>query len=337
MKYVYVLTSSKEDYYYEQCLLSLASLRIYNPNTEVIVLIDKTTKQNLEGKRTEYEKLASEIKVIDVPGEYSQKEASRWIKTSIHNYISESFLYIDCDTIVTQSLEHIFPESIQIGAVLDTHVTLEKHHKRDDFQKEDKDAGFDSSIKTNMRYNGGLIYCRGDSTSSDFFEKWHSLWKDGWKRGCSQDMPSLNQANYEIGNIITELSGEWNCQISHNGLPFLHNAKIIHYYATSLLNLASPYKLASAENLSIIKTSGTISPEIDQLLHNPLAAFEKDTRIISGNYILEIFDSQLFKLLLWLRDCHYTIFVKLNSLLKLFINRMKNTSGYNKRELRNTK
>jgi len=105
MKYVYVLTSSDTDYYYEQFLLSLASMRLYNPDAEVIALIDEKTKQNLTGKRSGYEKFVSETKIINVPDIYSQKEASRWIKTTIPHYVSGEFFFIDCDTIISKTLE----------------------------------------------------------------------------------------------------------------------------------------------------------------------------------------------------------------------------------------
>jgi hypothetical protein len=334
MKYVYVLTSSDSDYYYEQFFLSITSLRLYNQDAEIIVLVDKKTKQNLTGKRSGYEKPASEIQVINVPDEYSQKEASRWIKTSIHHYVSGKFIFIDCDTIITKSLNYDFPANISVGAVLDCHVTLENHHLRNVFQREDVNAGFTSSLKTNIRYNGGLILCRDCPDALDFFEKWHSLWIEGRKKGSSQDMPSLNQANYEKENIITELSGEWNCQISHNGLNFFHNAKIIHYFATTLLTLVHPYKLASADVLSSIKEKGEISPEISELLHNPLAAFEQNTRIISGKYILDVFDSPLFKLLLWLRDYHNSVYKRLNGLIMSLTSALKKNPGYSKRKLR---
>ena len=334
MKFVYVLTSSEEDYYYEQFFQSAVSMRLYNPDAEVIALIDEKTKTGLIKKRCGYEKFISEIKVINVPDEYSQKESSRWIKTSIHHFVQGSFVFIDCDTVITAKLAFDFAEGIHIGAVLDTHITLENHHKLDDFRSEDIDAGFVSSLKTNLRFNGGLIYCSGSSSALDFFEKWHSLWIEGRKRGCSQDMPSLNQANYEMGNIITELSGEWNCQISHNGLRYLYNAKIIHYYATSLLNIAHPYKLASAEVLSSIRDTGEISQDIYKMLHYPLAAFEEGTRIISGKYILEIFDSLSFKLLLWIRDYHYNFYLKQNRIIGFFISLMKKNPSYSKRKLR---
>lgn len=337
MKYVYVLTCSEKDFYYEQFLLSLASMRLYNPDAEIILLIDEKTKQGLTGKRSGYEKLISETKIISVPDKFSQKEASRWIKTSIPEYVYGKFIFIDCDTIITKKLDFDFPPEIVIGAVLDTHVTLDKHHKKKYFHNEDISAGFISSLKTNKRFNGGLIYCRSDLSAVLFYEKWHSLWLDGLKKGCSQDMPSLNQANYEKENIITELGGEWNCQISHNGLNFLNNAKIIHYYATTLLLLASPYKLASSDVLLSIKETGEISNEITELLHNPLSAFENNTRIVTGKYILDVFDSPTFKLLVWLRNCHKSFYKIINSIIRFFVNILKKNPGYSKRKLRDSK
>ena len=308
MKYVYVLTSSENDIYYEQFLLSLTSMRIYNPDAEVIALIDNTTKKNLTGKRSGYEKLVSEIKLINVPDEYSQKEASRWIKTSIHHHVPGEFLYIDCDTIIAENLDCNFSSNIDIGAVLDTHITLENHHFRDNFQKEDLNAGFSSSLKTNRRYNGGLILFRDNVNASNFFEKWHSLWIDGRKRGCSQDMPSLNQANYEMGNVITELDGWWNCQISHNGLPYLQNAKVIHYFATSLASFDPAFIPASNNTFFSIKAEGVIPDELMKLLENPKSAFTERTRIVADSAAFDIIESSYFSKLLWLRKNHKRTF-----------------------------
>ena len=294
MKYVYILTSSEKDTYYEQFFLSLASFRLFNPEAELIVLFDKKTRQGLSDKRSGYKKFISEEKVLTVPEKFTQKEASRWIKTSIHHYISGDFLFVDCDTIITEKLQCDFPEAVKIGAVLDNHTTLENHHLRNHFQREDRTIGFSSSVKTNIRYNGGLIFCRDDPDSLAFYEKWHSLWIESRKKGCSQDMPSLNQANIEAENIITELDGTWNCQISHNGLPYLSDAKIIHYYATSLTSLHPAYILAAPKTFAAITGTGDIPPHLMKYLENPKAAFEPLSRIISDKATIDAFDNSIF-------------------------------------------
>ncbi|GHT52597.1 hypothetical protein FACS1894106_1670 [Spirochaetia bacterium] len=315
MKYVYILTSSKTDLYYEQFFLSATSLRLYNPDAYIVALVDKKTKAELNGTRIGYEKIVSETIVVDVPAEFSQKEASRWIKTSITGYVIGDFLFIDCDTIITGKLKDDFSPDIKIGAVPDCHVPLSKHHLREYFQQEDVQTGFYSSMKNDFRYNGGLIYCNGSAEALLFFDKWHSLWQESRNKGNSQDMPALNQANYVLGNAITELGGEWNCQISHNGLPFLYDAKIIHYYATSLIAFDHPYMLASEAVLLSIKESGSISPEIMGLLKNPKSAFSVKTRIIADKTALAVLESAFFSKLLWLRRNHEHTFNNLNALV----------------------
>ncbi|WP_169313409.1 glycosyltransferase [Treponema primitia] len=288
---------------------------MYNPDADVVVLFDKKTKKGLTGKRAEYEKYISEIKVIAIPDEYNQKEASRWIKTSIRKYITEDFLFIDCDTVITEKLAPEFPFEIKIGAVLDTHVNLSNHHLKDYFQRSDSQIGFDASFKQENHYNGGLIFCRDCVEGDLFFEKWHELWLKGREKGNVQDMPSLNQADHELNGIITELGGEWNCQISHNGLPFLYNAKIIHYYATSLISFTPPYLPASENTLSSIRENGVITPEIIKLLEHPKTAFEQYTRIVADRGVIDAFDSSLFSKIIWLRKKHPILFQKLNTFM----------------------
>jgi lipopolysaccharide biosynthesis glycosyltransferase len=293
---------------------------MYNPRAELVVLIDSKTKINWTEKRSAYEPIVSEIKVIDVPAEYSQKEASRYIKTSIHHYIDDDFLFIDCDTVITCELHCDFSGEVSVGAVLDTHAPLSEHYLRSIFQKEDKRLGFNSSFKSDVRYNGGLVYYRNNSAAYSLFEKWHLLWLESRNNGSSQDMPPLNQANYELQGIITELGGEWNCQISHNGLPYLHNAKIIHYYATSLVTIESPYILTSSKILKSIKATGIISDLIMEYLKNPQMAFKQHCRIIADDTAVDVVNSNLFSKLIWMRKKHPALFDRLNYLSMMIKN-----------------
>jgi hypothetical protein len=294
MKYVYVLTSSEKDTYYEQFYLSLASMRLYNPDAEVVALIDEKTKHGLTGKRSGYEEFVSDIKVIKAPDEFSQKETSRWIKTSIRDQLSGDFLFIDCDTIITEKLEYEFPKDIKIGAVLDTHVPLSVHHQKKEFLRQISASGFNEKNQIANYFNSGVIFCRDTHETVDFYNCWNELWMKSNTHGVYADQPSLNQANYKFSNIIHELPGEWNCQISHNGLPFLQNAKIIHCFASVLLSTEHPYKLASSVIFASIKETGELSPQIMKLLESPKTAFEPISRIISDRAVIDALDSFLF-------------------------------------------
>jgi len=314
MKYVYVLTSSENDLYYEQFFLSITSLRLHNPEAIIVVLIDSNTKKGLINKRSGYVKFVSEAITVTAPWELSQKEVSRWIKTSMKKYIEGDFLYIDCDTIITDKLNIDFPTEVKVGAVLDTHVSLSRHHKARHFELEDISLKFDS-FKTGIRYNGGVIFCRDTPEVDEFFSRWHSLWLFCNKNGNSQDMPSLNQANHELDNVITELDGKWNCHITYNGLPFLFNAKIIHYIATSFDFIDCPFLPASKAVLLSVKETGAILPETLELLKNPKSAFEYSSRIISDKAELDVVNSKFFLLLLILRKKKPKLFNSLDSFL----------------------
>jgi len=135
-------------------------------------------------------------------------------------------------------------------------------------------------------------------------------------------MPSLNQANYEAGNIIKKLDDNWNCQIIYNGLPFLSTAKIIHYYATVFDFINCPFKPASWVVLNSVKETGIISDEIIEMLKFPRNAFEQKSRIISDNDELEVLNSKLFLLLLIIRKKRPRLFNLLNSII-IFIRHNK--------------
>ena len=51
MKYVYVLTSAPEDFYYEQALMSVYSLRKKMPDAKITVLTDDKTKNSFSGPK----------------------------------------------------------------------------------------------------------------------------------------------------------------------------------------------------------------------------------------------------------------------------------------------
>ena len=315
MKYVYVLTSSNKDFYYEQFLISVFSLRLRSPESHITVLVDAKTKEGLTDKRSEYEKYVSETVVIATPPELSQKEVSRWIKTSIKSRVSGDFLFIDCDTVIAEPLVCDFPAEINIGAVLDTHVELSKHHLAPYFKTRGKKLGFTSFFNFGLYFNSGVIFCRDAPETERFFSLWHSLWLSGREKGVYQDQGALNQANSELNGAITELDGTWNCQITHNGLPYLSDAKIIHSFASSLKLFNCPFLPASTSALSYVKETGKISDELTRFLKNPKAAFEAESRIICGETELDVINSKLFSLLMFIRKKTPGLFKAVNSFM----------------------
>jgi len=308
MQYLYVLVSSPKDVYYEQFLLSVASLRLLMPNADTVLLCDSKTNESLVGKRSCHKDLVSKTVSVDPPLSMPQVEVSRWLKTSMRRHIKGDFLFIDCDTIVTKDLSSIAKSGIKLGACLDKHSLIDEHAKGKNIVGADKRLGFTSHL-SNRHINSGVIFCADVPETHKVFDRWHELWQFGNSRNTVRDQPSFNMAVYENPLSFSELDGTWNCQILYNGLPFLSDAKIIHYFASDMTRRESPFLLASKEILGEIKRTGVIPTE---LLKNPKAAFVPEARIIAGKEMLHVVNSSFFEALVLMRKKAPGLFCFLN-------------------------
>jgi len=309
MQYLYVLVSNPKDMYYEQFFLSVTSLRLLMPNVDVILLCDPKTRENLTEKRSGYEEFVSRIVVVDVPVDRCQIEVSRWIKTSMRRHVRGDFLFIDCDTIITDDLSPIAKMGIKIGGCLDKHSFIDRHSKVGNILERDRHLGFVSHL-SNRHINSGVIFCIDTPETCDFFDRWHELWLFSNSKNMVRDQPSFNMAIYENPSFFTELDGTWNCQVSFNGLPFLSDSRIIHYFASDLVQHTSPFILASDDIFKKIKETGIIPDKVLKLLEKPKTAFVSEVRIVAGEDVLHILNSHVFEtlLLLWRKIPGFFIF-----------------------------
>jgi hypothetical protein len=300
MQYLYSLTSNSNDFYYEQFLISVASLKFLMPNATVVLLCDSKTKETLTEKRREHEKFVSKIITVNAPGNMPQIEVSRWVRTSMRRLVSGDFLFLDGDTIVTDDLSSIADMGIKFGACLDKHLLIDRHPKKESIIEKDKHLGFNSYL-SNRHFNGGVLFCADIPETHKIFDRWHELWLFCRSKNIVRDQPALNMAIYENASHFTELDGTWNCQIAYNGLPYLANSRIIHYFATDMVSNASPYIFASEEIHRHIKNAGFISDAALELLKNPREAFAPESQIIAGSEMLHVLNSDLFRSIFLLR------------------------------------
>lgn len=302
MKYVYVLTSTPKDFYYEQALMSVYSLRQKMPDAQIIVLTDDKTKNSLseENKRAALSRYASKIISVDFEENVPNVDRSRLIKTSIPEYVEGSFLYIDCDTIICGDLSEIEKENAVTAGVLDGHVFLDEHIHKKYFLLRDKKLGFKGTKEAGYNINGGLILAKADSPeekkqTSELFKKWNELWKySAYQKKDKHDQSALNEANFQTGLKMALLDGKWNCQPSHGGLAFLKDAKIIHYYSSEFSgkNYIPYYKLADKNIWQKIKDEGDITEEIKKMIEEPKFQFNK-VHLINDQRIVNIMQSPL--------------------------------------------
>jgi len=283
MKYLYVLASNEHDYYLEQALLSMTSLRIQTPDAFISLLVDNITGASLVGKRAAILDLVNEFKAITIDDKFSQKARSRWLKTSMRHNIEGDFLYIDGDTIVSEDLSCLGNADIDIGAVPDSHAYMSERNEYSpvrlkNIKKLCPKLGITPCFDLNVYFNGGVMFCKDNGPGYGFFNEWHRLWLKCHELGGLNDQPSLNLSNFVLGNVVKELEGIWNCQIPDDGaLRYLHNAKIIHYFSSRPGEKV--FLPANDEFIAGIKENGIVPQEIKDLIANPKSLFSKNTRL----------------------------------------------------------
>ncbi|MCQ2104264.1 MAG: hypothetical protein MJZ26_00590 [Fibrobacter sp.] len=276
MTFVYVLVSNEKDTYYEQTMISAQSLLQHNQDANVVILVDQGTAETFTGKRTYHENLGVNIREIQVPEQYNNRDRSRFLKTTMYNYIDEDFLFIDGDTLICDKLDckeitkAADSQEINIGMVLDRHQKISGSSYENFYDLRSKPLHWRSGYQ-DKHFNSGVIWVKKSPEAKQFFDEWHKLWKETLEKySVVYDQTALNEVNARLEGIVKEIDGTWNCQATRRSsfLKFLNNAKIMHYYASFGLNC---FDLAD-KNLqrTILDDS---HKELDSIMANPKVAF----------------------------------------------------------------
>lgn len=272
-KIVYVLTSDESDYYLEQTLMSVYSARRYNPQAHITLVTDQFTRESCKsGLRSDFLAYFDEVVVVDT-SEYDRKVLrSRQLKTTLREHVSGDFLYIDCDTVVCESLDAIDHQQGLIAAVLDSHLNKADWSLFWDGQ-EKAEAEFFGAANVGKRFNGGVSYVKDVPETHEFYRLWNEEWRKNLERtGIYYDQPPLHTAIKELNFEIEELDGTWNCQISSNYLPFLAKAKIMHCIYSAACN-ASPCIFRDKALFEEIRQNDGLTDHIRELIESPRTAF----------------------------------------------------------------
>lgn len=280
-KIVYVLASNANDYYLEQALVSIFSLRLYNPSAEVLLVVDEDTKKTLEEEnRKRIFKYITDVIVVHVPSQYSNMQKSRYIKTSLRKYVSGDFLFIDTDTIITAELNEIDNVAADLASVPDCHLLIKFNWMKKSIRN--WSSKFDWHFSEDSYYfNSGVLLVRDTDDATQLFEYWHEVWKQFAAQGINYDQPSLAKANELVGFKISKLDDIWNCQINANGLPYLMDAKVIHYFASAIGGgKYQPYKFMNKDFFIQIKSCNELDKEVVALIKNAKSAFNPFCSVI---------------------------------------------------------
>lgn len=272
-KIVYAVSSDEKDVYLEQTVLSVCSLRRYNPDAVVELVVDERTDKTIVGKRELINSYTNKKVVVKVPEVYDKKQTSRFLKTNLRQYIEGDYLFIDSDTVITDSLAEIDSFDGDIGAVINEHVPISQTSSwyKSFIREMAKREGWLCSDDMQF-FNSGVLYVKDSNMARKFCSDWHEAWKESLRKyGVHYDQPPLALINERYGYLIKELSGEWNCQIMNCALPFLNEAKIIHYYSSS--KGKSIYAFRDRSIYLSIRENGYITDDILKLIGKAKSAY----------------------------------------------------------------
>ncbi len=233
-KYLFVLTSSPKDFYCEQTIVAIASLRAHNPGAYVTVLTDDRTEATLTGNRAVLKEVVDELKVMELDEKLTPMLRSRFLKTSMRNMVDGDFLFLDSDIAVVGDLSIPAEWNGQIYAVLDFHTNLSKAINRKKVLNNAKNMGF-SPILNDQLFNSGVIYAPDNAECRKFFEKWNELWQHCVSKNFPYDMASFAETDHTFGYVIKEMPGEWNCQLAY-AKKFIPNGKVFHFFGSRIIN-----------------------------------------------------------------------------------------------------
>lgn len=268
-KLVYVLTCSEDEYYIEQALMSVFSARHWNPDAHIVLLVDDQTNCLLVGKRAEILNYVSE-KIV-VPFEdatLSPVYRSRWIKTSVRQLVRGRYLFVDCDTIVKDSLDSVDEIQAIIAAVPDALLPVDEYSNSmfSPINKRAKIVGYDLA-KERYHFNSGVMLVEENELAFQLYELWHFNWKLFAQEKLMADQPSLAKADIEMKHLIQPMDVYFNC-IVYTQNCFTRQAKILH-----ISSYRNPSYLFTKKVLDYVRNNGLKNQWIIDSILNPCATF----------------------------------------------------------------
>lgn len=295
-KIVYCLVSDGQDYYYEQLLISLCSLRRHNPEAEVEVVCDNDTNTTLIGTRHGIFEYDIQVHSVETPSDWKKWERSRYLKTNLRKLIQGDYLFIDTDTVICSSLDFIDDISTEIAAVFDSHVThplpslsQSRHETEQWIWRQAQKTG--ANIEGLWQYNSGVMLVRDTPLAHDLYARWASHYQAQLKQGVKVDQLPLLLSNHEMNNVITPLDPRLNCQVSfQEGRNAASEAVIIHYFPGQKKTL-----LSSPWILDPIKETGHITAPVQRIISQPAQFFAQLSQVATGDAARLLFTPSLLE------------------------------------------
>lgn len=311
-KLVYVVASLDEDIYMEQAIVSAWSARHYNPGCHIEMVCDQDTFATLNsGIRAQYKSLFDDIHVREFQPEQSMMERSRWLKTTLRQIIKGNYLYLDTDTVVCADLSYVDDFDFDLGMVPDCNCEFRRTLVCDWVIPTMKELYSIDVSEEKQYFNSGVIFVRDCQLTKDFYKYWNELWGYSMREfNKLKDQQPLMKANIDMGYVITEMSGDLNCQVAES-IQYLHTAHIMHFF-NSLLGVSYEMSPFYRDLYIDIKKKGLTSKEEDTIIHckssftSPSMPVPREGAVIWRHH-LDPTPSMKFEKLIKSSNSYYTI------------------------------
>ena len=213
--------------------VSIASLRLTNPDFRVTLVLDEISEKILRECADPLLKEVDETISIKTPQGKSVFR-NRHIKTRLGNLISGPFLFLDSDTFIRGDISSIYNCNADIAAV----PNLSQRYFKDQIWSQDLKAlkKMNWNVRSDYYINGGVLFFNNSSLTYNFFEAWHSKWLQSNNRlRYYRDQPALNSAINDTSIRLKILPNIYNAQFRGNP-SVTKNALIWHYYSSAQIN-----------------------------------------------------------------------------------------------------
>lgn len=267
------MISDENDYYAEECLLSMSTVKRHNSDCNIILITDEATFKGLNNGRERIKEYITETKIIDLPENNSKIFRSRFLKTGLREYVSGDYLYLDTDTLILNSLSAIFENTHDMVAVLEEHIDDVNLYQLNNYRSM-------TSLPEEIfgkYFNSGVLFVKDTPASHKLYHDWHTYWlEDVKKYDYFSDQPALSKAVKLNHDVINELDGKYNCQmeclnsklfkLTTEWLNLLSDAVVIHYFNKKKETHFFPLK--QVDFLKKIRENG-ITDEVKKVLIQP--------------------------------------------------------------------
>jgi hypothetical protein len=231
--YVYVLSSSGDDYFPEITAVSIASLRLLCPDARIAVISDRQTSAVNSPGLAAIRPVVDDFLVVDTPNQ-NPFVRSRFLKASIRSLVPGQLLYLDSDTVIMRSPAAIWRVDADVAAAPDLSTVGKPFPASDAQEGATPKLGWKLSQQPHL--NAGVIYFADTKASCAVGEQFHKSWLEYCRvTGNHHDQLSFNHAIHAVEARLSILPSIYNAQISMNVLA-LRGAVIVHYFTSNLVN-----------------------------------------------------------------------------------------------------